>query len=183
MRDPDAITEKRIEAAIADAVRLLRPLAPLWPRGLSWTVVSWNEPDASDSRDLFEAAVEFVIALLDPATPTSSARAKTYDPQAQQAADEFLGVHASIVRKVVLPALRLGRPPERKGPRRGGKLLRDRWIAAVVVTVCQRHKLHPYRNPLSEPHSGCAIVAEALKRLGIELVESSVEEIYRKHKA
>src|SRR5262245_53837725 len=109
MRDPHAITEERIEAATKEAVGLLRPLAPLWPRGVSWSIVNWNEPDASDPRDMYEAAVEFVIALLDPTRrPTNSKRAETYDERAQQAADEFLGVHASIVRKVVLPALRLG---------------------------------------------------------------------------
>src|SRR5262245_40536341 len=125
MPNPHVTTKERDEAALLDAIKLLRPLAPLWPRGVSWSVVSWNEPDASEPRDVFEAAVGYVIARLDPATPTSWDQAKTYDPQAQQAADEFLGIHASIVRKAVLPALRLGAPPKQKGPRRGGNLFRD----------------------------------------------------------
>lgn len=194
VRDPDAITEKRVEAAIAEACELLRPLTT---PARSRSVVNWDDPDASnDPRNLFEAAVEFVIALLDP-DPPSTGQPKTYDSQAQlagnefwgvydsqaqQAADEFLGVYAPIVRKVVLPALRLGRPLERKGPRRGGNLLRDRWIAVAVTTISQRHELDPYRNPLSEHPCGCSVVADALRRLGIELAESSVEEIYRKHK-
>jgi len=181
VRDPDAITEKRVEAAIAEACELLRPLTK---PALSWSIVHWNDPPASnDPRDEFEAAVEFVIALLDPATPTSSAQAEHYDSQAQLAADEFLGARASIVRKVILPALRLGHPPKRRGPRRGGNLLRDRWIAAVVTTICKRHGLDPYRNPASEhTHNGCSVVAEALKRLGIGLAEKTVAGIYAAHK-
>jgi hypothetical protein len=194
MRDPHVTTKERDEAAIEEACKLLRPLTT---PARSRSVVNWDDPDASnDPRDLFEAAVEFVIALLDP-DPPSTGQPETYDSQAQQAAnefwgvydsqaqqaaDEFLGVHASIVRKVVLPALRLGCPPERRGPRRGGNLLRDRWIAVVVTTICKWHELDPYRNPLSEHPCGCSVVAEALRRLGIELAESSVEEIYRKNK-
>jgi hypothetical protein len=182
VRNPTANTDAKREASIADACKLLEPLTK---PARSWSVVSWNEPDASDPRDVFECAVEFVIALLDPAPPPppNSDQAKTYDIQAQQAADEFLGVHASIVRKVVLPALRLGRPPKRKGPRRGGNLLRYRWIAAVVTIICQRHDLDPYRNPLSEHRcNGFSVVAEALTRLEIGLDEDTVRTIYEKHK-
>src|SRR5262245_60311865 len=122
MRDPHvtskeaAIAEacKRKEAAITEACKLLRPLTK---PARSRSAISWNDPDASnDPRDKFEAAVEFVIALLDPATPTTSAQAETYDRAQQYLADEVLGPHASIVRTVVLPTLRLGRPPKRKGP-------------------------------------------------------------------
>jgi hypothetical protein len=161
VRDPHAITEKR-EAAIAEATKLLRPLVP----ARSWAIVSWNDPDASDPRDVYEAAVGFVIALLE-----------------QQAADELLGVHAPIVRKIVLPKLReLGRPPRGKGRRRGSNLFRDRLIAAVVAFICQQFELDPYRNPLSEHRcNGCAVVTEALDRLGIPLAEKTVETIYGKH--
>ena len=180
MRDPHAITEERIEAAIDDAVELLRPLAK---PARSWSIVSWNEPDGSDPRDAFEAAVEFVIALLDPPLPTRSEQAKTYDWRERQAVEKFLGVRAPIVQKVILPALRLGCPPEQRGPRRGGKLLRDRWIAAVIPIVCQRHDLDPYRNRLSEHRSnGIWVITEALHRLGIDLAETSVAAIYEKHR-
>jgi hypothetical protein len=168
----DVITEEREEAALAEAYKLLEPLTkPV----RSWAVVSWHNPNpAKDPRDLYEAAVEYLIALLDPASDS-------------RAADEFLGADAPIVRKAVLPALRLGRPPKHKG--RHGNLLRDRWIAAVVTTICQRHRLNPYRNPYrsstatpaSEHSNGCAVVAEALDRLGIRLAERSVERIYMKH--
>jgi hypothetical protein len=177
MRD---LTAKEREAAIADACKLLRPLTkPV----RSWSVVHWD-PDvfvSHDPRDVFEAAVEFVIALLDPAIPTSTTQAETYDSRAQHAADELLGVHASIVRKVVLPALRTGRPPKRKGPR--SKLLWYRWVAAVVTTICQQHKLDPYRNPASEHTcNGCSVVSEALKRLKIGLAEKTVAAIYAEHR-
>jgi hypothetical protein len=180
VRDPTAdiaVEQKRIEDAVAEACELLRPLAK---PARSRSVINWNDPDApNDPRDKFEAAAEFVIALLDPAIPTSSAQEETYDRRAQHAADEFLGVHASIVRKVVLPALRLGRPPKRKGPR--GNLLWNRWIAAVVTTICRRHGLKPYRNPTSKHACGCSVVAEALDRLGMGLSEKSVARIYAEH--
>jgi len=178
MRDSHVTTKERDEAAIAEACELLRPLTK---SARSWSIVNWNEPDASDPRDVYEAAIALVIALLDPATPTSSAQAQTYDSRAQYLADALLGAHALIVRKVILPALRLGRPPKRKGPR--SILLRKRWIAAVVTTVCQRHGLDPYRNPASKhTRSGCSVVAEALNRLGIGLAEKTVAAIYGEHK-
>lgn len=178
MRDPH-VTPKEREAAITEACELLRPLT----KSGFWSVVNWNDPASNDPRDVFECAVELVIALLDPAVPTSSAAVETYDSRAQHAADELLGVHASIVRKVVLPALRTGRPPKRKGPRRGGNLLWYCWVAAVVTTICQRHRLDPYRNPLSEHTcNGCSVVSEALKRLGIGREEKTVASIYTKYK-
>jgi len=173
-------TEERDEAAIAEAKELLRPLTKVG------SIVNWHDPASNDPRDEYQAAVDYVTALLDPPPiPTNPKQAETYDPRAQRAADEFLGTHASIVRKAVLPALRLGRPPKRKG--RHGGLLRDRWIAAVVEAVCTRHKLRPYRNPHPNPHRnraacGCSIVAEALDQLGIGLSEKSVMRIYAKHK-
>jgi hypothetical protein len=97
MRD---LTTEEHEAAIRDACKLLRPLTkPVRSRA----VVHWNDPVPSkDPRDVFEAAVEFVIALLDPAIPTGSAQAeKTYDTRARQAADELLGIHASLVRRTL----------------------------------------------------------------------------------
>src|SRR5262249_5448259 len=179
MRNPHVTTKERHEAAIAEAMELLRPLTK---PARSWSIVNWNEPDASDPRDVFEGAGGFVIALLAPAPPTSSAQAETYDSRAKYLADELLGPAAPIVRKVVLPALRLGRLPKRKG-RRGDSLLRKRWIAAVVATICQRHGLNPYRNPESKhAHNGCSVVAEALKRLGIGPAEKTVAAIYGKHK-
>jgi hypothetical protein len=184
MRDPHVTTEAH-EAAVAEAYELLRPLTK---PARSWSIINWNDAHAdNDPRDEFQAAVEFVIALLDPAKPKSSAQAETYDSRAQHLADELLGAHASIVRKVILPALRLGRMPKQKGQRRGGHLLRDRWIAAVVTTICQQHGLNPYRNPESNhTYNGFSVVAEALKRLGIRLgvglAEKSVEKIYTKHR-
>jgi hypothetical protein len=173
MRDVTASgPEKATEAAIAEACVRLRLLAE---PARSRSIISWHDPDAvNDPRDIYEAAIEYVIALLDPASDS-------------RAADEFLGADAPIVRKAVLPALRLGRLPKHKGPH--GNLLRDRWIAAVVTTICQRHGLNPYRNPYrsstatpaSEHSNGCAVVAEALDRLGIRLAERSVERIYMKH--
>lgn len=173
MRDPDAITEKRVEAALLDAIKLLRPLAPLWPREGSWSIISWGDV-SKDPRDAFEGAVEFLTALLDPPACNSPV---------QHAATKILGVPTPILRAAALPALRLGHPAKRRGPRRGANLVRDRWIAAVITTICQRHALDPYRNQVSEHrHNGIAIVTEALCRLGIELAEPSVAAIYERHK-
>jgi hypothetical protein len=187
VRNPTANADAKREAAIAEACKLLEPLTK---PARSWSIVNWNQAGSdrrTSRRDLHDAAVEFLIALLDPAPP-DDIQPETYDPRPQQAADEFLGVIAPIVRKAVLPALRLPPPPKRKGrraPKRKGPpgiLVRDRWIAAVVAKLCEEHKLDPYRNPLSEHRcNGCSVVAEALKRLGIGLSESSVRQIYAKH--
>jgi hypothetical protein len=89
VHDPHVTTkecDEATEAAIAEACVRLRLLAE---PARSRSVVSWNDPNAADPRDLYEAAVEFVIALL-----------------MDKTADEFLGADAPIVRKAVLPALR-----------------------------------------------------------------------------
>jgi hypothetical protein len=171
--------EKAEEAAIADACERLRPLTE---PARAWAIISWGDPDA-DPRDKYEAAVEYVIALLDPAKPTSSAQTETYDSRAQHAADTLLGAHASIVRKFVLPALRLGRVPERKGPR--SRLLRNRYIAAVVTAISQQYGLGRYHSGGTNKHAcdACTIVAEAAKRLGIKnLTRKTVMEIYKRHR-
>jgi hypothetical protein len=197
MPDLPAFT-KEDETAIAEACELLRPLTK---PGYSGSIVNWQiegeqgNDGRTSRRDLHDAAVEFVIALLDPATPKPE-RSKqpetgveTYDGGVQRrAADALLGDLAPIVRGVVLPALRLPPPPERKGsraPKRKGPrgILAKRYIATVVTTICQQHRRDPYRNFASEHRrNGCAIVAEVLKRLGIELSESSVRRIYTEHR-
>jgi hypothetical protein len=205
MRDPRVTTEAHA-AAVAEAVELLRPLTK---PGYPWSIVNWNQIEDEQGndrrisrRDLHDAAVEFVIALLDPDTPKPE-RSKqpetgveTYDGGVQRrVADALLGVIAPaewlgpIVRKVILPALRLPPPPKRKGkraPKRKGPppgILAKRWIAAVVTTICEEYELDPYRNPLSEhTHNGCAVIAEALKQLEIGLAERSVERIYMKRR-
>lgn len=179
MRDHVTTKERdeTAEAAVEEACRLLRPLAG---PPLSWAVVSLNNPGSNDPRDLYEAAVEFVIALLNPDFI-----------QERRGADEFLDTYslipASIVRKVILPALRLGLPPKKSKSQSGSRslLLRDRWIATVVTTISKQHKLKPYRNEasLSERRCcGCSVVAEALGQLGVPMSEGSVKRIYMKHK-
>jgi hypothetical protein len=185
--------EKAAKAALVDAYKLLKPLA----EPVSWAVVSWHDPNqAKDPRDLYEAAIGYIIALLDPAIPSSSAQAETYDSRARRGADEFLDTYSliptSIVRKAILPALRLGLPPKKSSSQSSSRslLLRDRRIAAVVTKICEWHGLNPYRNeayrneaPLSErPCCGCSIVAEALNQLGIKMTELSVKRIYMRHK-
>src|SRR5262245_66298682 len=115
MRDPHVTTEAH-EAAVAEAYKLLEPLTK---PGYSGSIVNWNQAGNSrkSRRLLHDAAVEFVIALLDPANPKSSAQAETYDSRAQHLADELLGTIAPIVRKVVLPALGLPPPPSQHGSR------------------------------------------------------------------
>jgi hypothetical protein len=152
--------EEAAEAALTDACKMLRPLAK---PARSWAIVIWGDPDA-DPRDKYEAAIEYVIALLE-----------------QPAADGLLGAQASTVRESILPALRLGCPPRGHGPR--NTLARDRYIAVVVTAMCRGHGLDPYRNPISEhKNSGCAVVARALARLGIRLTEKTVERIYAEHR-
>jgi hypothetical protein len=175
------IAEDREEAVIAEACKRLQLLAKPVRPVCSWGIVSWSDA-ANDPRDIYEAAVEFVIALLDPPPkPTDPAQAKTYDSRAQQAADELLGAQASIVREVILPALRLGRPPKRRGPR--SVLGRDRIIAGVVIAIRQDHGISLDRNPSSKHgRNAYAIVSEALSRLGdlsLCLSEARVRRIYK----
>jgi hypothetical protein len=164
VRNPRVTVEEReeaAEAALADACKLLEPLKT--KPALSRAIVSWGDPDA-DPRDKYEAAIEFVIALLE-----------------QPEADDLLGAQASIVRESILPALRLGHPPRGHGPR--STLLRDRCIATVVTIICQRHGLDPYSNPEGKhENNGCAVVAKALARLEIELAKKTIERIYAEHK-
>jgi hypothetical protein len=167
----DEEREKAAEAALAEAHKLLGP--PAGPP-LSWAVVNWDNPDSNDPRDAFESAVEFVIALLDPGV-------------GRRAADEFLNDLAPIVRKAILPSLRLGLPPKKSRSQSSSRslLLRDRRIAAVVTIICEQYRLNPTRNEASlgeRPCCGCSIVAEALNRLGIKMTEGSVERIYAKYK-
>jgi hypothetical protein len=147
--------EKAAEAAVAE---VCKGLALLAKPGSSWAIVGWNDPiAASDPRDEYEAAIEYVIALLQ-----------------QQPAS------ALIERRIA--ALRLGRPPKRKGRR--SNLLRDRGIAGMVTTICQRHGFNPYRNQENKhEHNGCAIVSKGLRKLGIDMTEENVRQIYMRHKA
>jgi hypothetical protein len=153
--------EEAAEAALTDACEMLRPLTK---PARSRAIVIWGDPD-TDPRDKYEAAIEFVIALLE-----------------QPAADGLLGAQASTVRENVLPALRLGRSPKQKGPR--SILMRDRCIAAVVTTICQQYELKPYRNPENKhENNGCSVVAKALTRLGIKkMTDRGVMRIYSKYK-
>src|SRR5262245_40301236 len=103
------------EAIIEDARRRLQAL-----KKSARATINWNDPEASDPRDRYEASIEFVIGLLN-----------------FSEADPFLDSMGltSIVRKGVLPALRLGRPPKKQGRR--GADVRYRQIAAVVSAVCR----------------------------------------------
>jgi hypothetical protein len=172
--------EKRVKKAIEEAERQLRPLAA---SALSWSIISWNNPDAvRDPRAEFYAAVGFLDALLNP-DPKG-------DKEGRQAADNFLGEYARLVREAIIPALWRGRPPKRqkrdqrpkqqkKSP--PGSLLRDRWIAAVVEDICRRYGFHPTRSDATEGECGASIVAEALKRHGFKrLGESHVATIWRR---
>jgi hypothetical protein len=175
--------EKRVKKAIEEAEWHLRPLTT---PALSWSIISWNDPDAvRDPKAEFYAAVGFVDALLNPDPKR--------DKEGRQAADSFLGEYARLVRENIIPALWRGRPPKRqkrdqrpkqqkKGP---PDSLRDRWIAAVVEDICRRYGFNPTRNPATKEKesrpSACYIVAEALKRLGIKrLGESHVATIWRR---
>jgi hypothetical protein len=69
VRKPRVTVEEReevAEAALADACEMLWPLTD---PARTWAIIHWGDPDA-DPRDKYEAAVEYVIALLDPAKPT-----------------------------------------------------------------------------------------------------------------
>src|SRR5262245_7165985 len=199
-----AVEKKRIEEAIEEAKRLLKRLAA---PARSWAIVSWNDPNPRHSpKDKFYSAVGFIHCLLDP---------DPKDKEARQAADNFLGkillgqqtqpahrcavlrrVYAQMVREVVLPALRTGRPPTREKRKRGAApkqqekepsgshLLRDRWIAAVVDHIHEKFEFeYPTRNPSTEDGArACYIVAEALRKLKIKPSSAShVAAIWRRH--
>jgi len=158
--------DKIAKAAVEEACRLLRRLAKPVRPVRSWAIVSWSSDAANDPRDEYEAAIDFVTVLLEQLLE-------------QPDADELLSTFAPVVR-AVLPVLRRG-PPKRKGRR--SNLTRDRCIAAVVTTICQRYGLRPYRNQENKrEYNGCAIVAKALGRLGIKLTEETVRQIYMRHK-
>jgi hypothetical protein len=167
--------EKRVkEEAIEEAKRKLRPLTATVR---SWAIINVNDPDPRHSpKDEYHAAVGFIHCLLDPDPEKSG--------DARQAADNFLGGFAPIVRKFILPALRQGLPRKRqKGDPPDSLLLRDRWIAAVVEHICRRYDFDATRNEATKEagrECGCSIVAEALKRLGIKrLGESQVATTWR----
>jgi hypothetical protein len=88
--------EKRVkEEAIEEAKRKLRPLTATVR---SWAIINVNDPDPRHSpKDEYHAAVGFIHCLLDPDPEKSG--------DARQAADNFLGGFAPIVRKFILPAL------------------------------------------------------------------------------
>jgi hypothetical protein len=163
MRDRAAAEEKRVENALKEARALLRPLTA---RGPSGAIIAWHDSNASrDPRDEYQGAVAFVDALL--------------GDDKDEAANSFLGVHASLVRSVILPALRCGRPPQKQGRRVGH--LWDRWIAAVVATICRRYGFDPTRSPGSYHPCGCSIIAKALGQLGIPKKMTTVAGIWTKY--
>jgi hypothetical protein len=168
--------ERRVEEAIEEAKKLLKPLvAPT----RSWAIVSWTDPEPRHSpKDEFYAAVGFIHCLLDPDPEKSG--------EDRQAADNFLGAFAPIVREVILPALCKGLPAPQptKGRPSGSFMLRDRRIVTVVEHIHQKYGFDRTRNPAEQEKdfprpSACSIVAEALKKLGVErLKESHVNAIW-----
>ena len=75
------------------------------------------------------------------------------------------------IRKIILAALDLG-TPKQHGQR--SSLMQKRQIVAVVAAICERYRLNPTRNPLSEGTlTGCSIVASALGKS-----ERYIERIY-----
>jgi hypothetical protein len=156
MRDPIAEAQRKKEA-IELAVSHLLPLAE--PGSKIGRLINWNDRSENDPRDEFHAAVEFIDALLNDAD-----------------ADAFLGSFAPIVRGSVIPALRRGRPPKKKGQHPAP--LRGRWIAAVVGTVCRQYGFSPTHNPANDNPCGCSIVAAALEQLGIRASEEHVRKLW-----
>jgi hypothetical protein len=159
MRDPTVkvAEEKRVKAAVEEAVRRLRPLT----HARSWSIVNWADP-TNDPKDEFYAAIELVDDIL-----------------SHLDADSPLGTFARIAREAAIPVLRRGRPPTlKKDSSRSRKknVLRDRWIAAVVDQICSRYRFYPTRNEGTEGECGCSIVAMALAQLKIPLKEDYIAE-------
>jgi hypothetical protein len=71
---------------------------------------------------------------------------------------------------------RNGPPSKRRGP---DNRLRDLAIAMAVGEACRLTKLPRSRNDATDGPSGCSIVSEALKRLGIRLSAKRIARIHR----
>src|SRR5262249_17959645 len=151
-RSPDTnVAEQHVNDAIEEAKELLRPLtAP----ALSWSIIhlndpNWKDPGAyRDPRDEFYTAVGFIDALLNPRVGEEKEKGYAQAVADKAAADNFLGGYAPLVREILLPALWQGipRPQRTSGQHPGSFLLRDRWIAAVVATICRQYEFNPTRN-------------------------------------
>jgi hypothetical protein len=173
MRDPVTTTEaERVEDAVVLACALLAGLARIpAPRGATRDLFSFDdlapEPfnkaklDTASPQDRFYIAVELAARVLP---------------------DDSIG-------RKVIAALRTGRPPLRKrggraeshGKRKPRDRDRDGRIATAVGGMVWLG-FHPTRNPGTDRESGCSIVAEALRRLGIKkLGEKAVAAIWDEH--
>jgi hypothetical protein len=100
-----------------------------------------------------------------------------------KAADSLLGPHAKRVREVVIPLLRQGRPPKRERKRPSADLSRELWITGAVASICREFGVAPTRNPATEGvECGASIVREALLQFGVKLSESTIANIFAKHR-
>lgn len=74
--------------------------------------------------------------------------------------------------------------PRRKAGRQFVERERDEAIKCTVDLVAEEYKLNPTRNPSrskATTESACSIVAKALNKLGVDIKERTVNDIYRRH--
>jgi len=81
------------------------------------------------------------------------------------------------VRKRAIEFLKQCRPPIRK---RGSYSLagRDRVIVEAIAFIKDKYRIDATQSPASDDLCACSIVAEALSRLGIDLTEKAVANIW-----
>jgi hypothetical protein len=124
-------------------------------------VASWNEhgSNAGNPKRELQHAIAFIECVL-----------------SDEAADDIPGIE--VARKAAIPILKRNQPAARNR-------WRDQLIVKAIEAVCSRHNLKPTRNPGSRDKehnpSGCSVVAELFRLLGIKLSEKRItDEIWLK---
>jgi hypothetical protein len=176
MRDPVVNAAAAAEAKrVNDAIEIARTR-------LYWTLVSdrrwadsrWSGQGPKDDwEQSFRAAVEVARKIIN-------------DPACDNLLRKYAGVPGA--REAIIAALQRARTrPRKKGElREQTNALRDQWIAEAVALTCRDGTFSPTRNKDAKAtrdrkESGCSIVAEALRRLGLKLAEKSVADIWAEH--
>jgi hypothetical protein len=189
MRDPTANTIAAAEAKrVSDAVEFAK-------EHLYWTLVSdrrwadsrWSGRSPEDERKQeFRYSMEGVRKIIN----------EVPDPGLRKYLATWLEEafpHPPTQKKGELREQWLERALPLPRPRKKGELreqmnaLRNQWIAEMVALTCRDGTFLPTRNKdpkVTRPRreSGCSIVAEALRQLGKGMDETSVTEIWIRHK-
>jgi hypothetical protein len=164
MRSPDDKKERDERAIETARTRLYWTLVS----DRRWADSRWSGQDPKDDwKEGFHAPVEVARQIIN-------------DP----ACDSLLHKHAGVpnARKAIIAALERARPR----PRKKGELREQMRIAENVALICKDFEYLPTRNKdpkdtRNRRESGCSIVAEALRRLGLKPGEKGVADIWAEH--